>query len=172
MEFLDLLKKRHSVKAFNDQKVSKKDLDKIVEAGLYSPSGMNKQAVKFLVVTDKKLIDRIGKINASIMGVDKDPFYNAQALIVVFGNKNASTYVEDASLALGNMLNEAFSIGVDSCWVHRAKETFLTEEGLTIKKTYGIEDDYIGVGNCILGFRAKEFGVKPRVANRVIYVEE
>lgn len=171
MELLDLLKERHSVKAFSDKKVNEEDLEKIITAGLYAPSGMNKQCVRLLVVTNLDVIKQISILNASVMNRSIDPFYNCQALIVVFADRNVSTHVEDGSLALGNMLNEAFSLGVDSCWVHRAKETFELEAARKIASMYGIGDEFIGIGNCVLGYRALSFSKKDRIPNRVFYVK-
>lgn len=47
---------------------------------------------------------------------------------------------------------EAHALGVDSCWIHRAKEEFESEEGREILKSLGIEGDYEGIGHCILGY--------------------
>lgn len=63
--------------------------------------------------------------------------------------------VYDGSLVMGNMMNAAADLGVASCWVHRAKEEFESEEGKAILKKLGIEGDYEGIGNLILGYAAK-----------------
>ena len=169
MEYLELLKKRRSVKKYLPKMVDDESINKIVEAGLYSPSGKNKQAVKFLVVTNKEMVSKLSKLNASILGVDIDPFYGAPVVIVVLADKNVSTYIEDGSIALSNMMNEAYSIGVDSCWIHRAKEMFETKEGREILKSVGIEESYQGIGNCVLGYRAIEFKTKERLPNRIYF---
>ena len=53
---------------------------------------------------------------------------------------------------MGNLMNAAASLGVDSCWIHRAKEVFLSEEGKTFMKKWGLGEEYVGIGNCILGY--------------------
>ena len=64
----------------------------------------------------------------------------------------------------------ASSIGVDSCWVHRAKETFETEEGKAFKKQWGIPDNYVGIGNCILGYRTGDLPeAAKRKPGRIVY---
>ena len=71
-----------------------------------------------------------------------------------------------------NMLLCAHSLGLGACWVHRAKEVFETEDGKAILKTAGIEGDYEGIGNCILGYADGEKPpVKPRAENRVFYID-
>jgi len=51
------------------------------------------------------------------------------------------------------MMNAAFSVGVDSCWIHRARQEFETEEGRALLNAWGIVGDYVGVGHLILGYR-------------------
>ena len=172
MDILKVLKERRSVKNYKDILPDNDSIEKIVEAGLYAACGRGTQGVKFLVVKNKDLVSKLSKLNANVMGIDKDPFYNAPMVIVVFANKNNHTYIEDGSLALGNMMNEAYSLGIDSCWIHRAKEMFENEEGRKIAREYGIEDEYVGIGNCILGYREGEYPItKPRLDNRVKIVE-
>ena len=89
------------------------------------------------------------------MGVDFDPFYGAPDLLVVLANKDIPTYIYDGSLVMGNMMNAAADLGVASCWIHRAKEEFESEEGKAILKKLGIEGNYEGIGNLILGYAAK-----------------
>jgi nitroreductase len=69
------------------------------------------------------------------------------------------------------MMLAAYSLGVDSCWIHRAREMFETEEGKALKAKWGLGDNYIGVGNCILGYRDCEYPApKPRKEGRIIHV--
>ena len=82
-----------------------------------------------------------------------NPFYHAPTLIIVFANKNVSTYKEDGSAVISNIINAAFSLNVDSCWVHRAYETFQTEFGRKLMNKWGLNEDYVGIGNVVLGYR-------------------
>ena len=69
---------------------------------------------------------------------------------------------------LKNLMNAAHALGVASCWIHRAKEEFDSEEGKAILKSLGIEGDYEGIGHCILGYAAsKPNAPAPRKANRI-----
>ena len=65
--------------------------------------------------------------------------------------------MEDGSLVMGNLMNSAHAVGVDSCWIHRAKEVFESERGQELLKEWGIKGDYVGVGNCVLGYRDCEY---------------
>ena len=106
---------------------------------------------------------QLAKLNAAVMGSDRDPFYGAPDLLVVLGNKDMPTYLNDGSLVMGNLMNAAASLGVSSCWVHRAKEEFESEYGKALLKKLGIEGNYEGIGNLILGYAA---GPAPEAAPR------
>lgn len=130
-------------------------LNAILEAGTYAATGMGRQSPIILVVKDPEVRAKLQKLNAAAMGMDIDPFYGAPELLVVLANKEMPTYVCDGSLVMGNMMNAAADLGVASCWIHRAKEEFESEEGKAILKRLGIEGDYEGIGNLILGYAAK-----------------
>ena len=171
METLTTLKTRRSCRAYKADRVEEEKLNAIVEAGTYAPTGMGKQSPIILVIKDQEIRNKLAKINAAAMGMDIDPFYGAPELIVVLANKDIPTYIYDGSLVMGNMLNAAADLGVASCWVHRAKEEFESEEGKAILKKLGIEGDYEGIGNLILGYAAKPAGeAAPRKANYVYSV--
>ena len=60
--------------------------------------------------------------------------------------------MQDGSLVLGTMLLAASSIGLGSCWINRAKESFQSEEGKALMRKWGLGDKYEGIGICILGY--------------------
>ena len=172
-EVLQAIKERKSVKKFKDTPVPKECIEQIIEAGLYAPSGLNKQAPIVIAVTDKKTRDELSRLNA---GKDpffrSDPFYGAPCVLVVLADKNAAhTYLYDGSLTMGNMLLAAHSLGLGACWIHRAKETFETPEGKAILQKLGIVGDYEGIGNCVVGYPDMTPQEKPRKENRVFYIE-
>jgi len=143
---------RRSIRSYKTDPIPEDVIDEILKAGIYAPTGRNLQAPIIIAVTDKALRDRLSKINASIMNTDSDPFYGAPAVLVVLADKKVPTYIYDGSLVMGNLMNAAHSLGVASCWIHRAKETFECEEGKKILRELGIEGDYEGIGNCIIGY--------------------
>ena len=168
METLTTLKARRSCRAYKADRVEEEKLNAIVEAGTYAPTGMGKQSPIILVIKDQEIRSKLAKINAAAMGMEIDPFYGAPELIVVLANKDIPTYLYDGSLVMGNMLNAAADLGVASCWVHRAKEEFESDEGKEILRKLGIEGNYEGIGNLILGYAAKPAGeAAPRKANYV-----
>ncbi|RHM99478.1 nitroreductase [Dielma fastidiosa] len=146
---------RKSCKSYQDKHVSKELLDEIVAAGLNAPSGMNKQTPRFVVVSDDQVVKQLSDMNASVAGMPFDPFYGAKDVIIVLAKKEA-TYLYDGSLAMGNLMNAAWSMGIGSRWIHRAKEVFESDEGKKLLKAWGIEDEVEGIGFCILGYAKEE----------------
>ena len=170
-EIITTLKNRCSAKSYLPTQVPDKLLDQILEAGIYAPSGMNKQKVYSVAVRDKETRDLLAKLNAGIMGFDKDPFYGAPCVIVVLADPDHMTWVEDGSLVLGNMLNAAYSLGLGCCWIHRAKEVFDLPEGKALLRKWGLPEHFRGVGNCIVGYAAAEPTVKPRLDGRILKID-
>ena len=170
-ETLYTLQNRRSVRSYKPDQVPDFELSLIVEAGKWAPTGMGTQNPIMVVVRDKETRDLLSKLNAAVMGADKDPFYGAPCVIVVFADPNRSTWVEDGSLVMGNLLNAAHDVGIDSCWIHRAREVFDSPEGKALMEKWGVPQHYRGVGNCILGYRDCEYPVpKERKADYVLFI--
>lgn len=162
---------RRSCKNYKDQEVEIELIEKIVEAGTYAPSGMGRQSPIILAITNKQLRDEISKLNADVMGATKDPFYGAPVVLVVLGNKAIPTYIYDGSVVMENMMLAASSLGLGSCWIHRAKEVFDSPRGKEILKSLGIEGDYEGIGNCIVGYANSLNPDKPRKEDYIYWVK-
>lgn len=163
---------RRSCRAYKPEMIKDEELDLILKAGEWAPSGMGAQAPVMVAVQDPELVKKLSKMNAAVMGTDADPFYGAPVVVAVLADTNRGTYVEDGSLVLGNMMLAAASLGVGSCWIHRAKEVFESEEGKALKKEWGIPDSYAGVGHVVLGYPAAPLAEgKPRKEGRIIKIK-
>ena len=163
---------RRSIKKYKDEQIKKEDLELILEAGKYAANGMGLQSPVMVVLQEKEVIKKYAKMNAGVMGMDKDPFYGAPTVVIVLADKNRGTCIEDGSLVIGNMMNAAHSLGIGSCWIHRAYQVFESDEGKAMLKEWGIEGEYRGIGNCILGYMDGEYPVaKDRKENYVYYVK-
>ncbi len=153
-EIIKAMKERRSIRKYKPDMVPKEVIDEIVEAGLYAASGHGGQSARIIVVTDRETRDRLSAMNCRIGGWQEgfDPFYGAPAVLIVIADKSHPTYVYDGSLVMGNLMLAAHTLGVGSCWIHRAKQEFESEEGKALLKKLGIEGDWEGVGHCILGY--------------------
>ncbi len=168
---IETLKTRRSCRKYLAKPVEEATLCAILEAGTYAPTGRNRMAPQMVVVRDRETIAAISRMNAAVMGTETDPFYGAPTLVIVFADREVPTYVEDGALVMGNLMNAAHSLGVDSCWIHRARQVFETEEGRALMKKWGIGENYAGIGNCILGYRDGEHPeAAPRKEDYVLWV--
>ena len=169
---LEDLKNRRSCRSYQPRQITEKELQQVLEAGTYAPTGRGAQAPIIVVVQDKETIAALSRQNAAIMGnPEADPFYGAPTVLIVLADKSRPTYLYDGSCVMDNLLNAAQAVGLGACWIHRAKEEFESEEGKALLKQWGIQGDYEGIGHCVLGYRADAIPAPaPRKENYVYYV--
>ena len=172
-ETLKTLEARRSCRKFDTERmVSEEDIQAIIDAGIYAPSGMGKQSTIVIAVTNKELRDQISAENAKIMGANMDPFYGAPVILIVLADKDVATAVYDGALTMGNMMNAAESLGLGSVWIHRAKEEFESEFGKKILADLGITGNYEGIGHVALGYAAAPANAPAaRKENRVFFIK-
>lgn len=152
-EFIRTLCDRRSCRSYRPTQLREEELADILRAGTYAASGMGRQSAKIVVLQDPKDIARLERMNAEVLGKpDAHPFYGAPTVGLVLARADVHTAVEDGSLVMGNLMAAAYSLGVGSCWIHRAREEFDSPEGKALLKEWGIDGDWIGVGHCILGY--------------------
>ena len=167
-EILKAIRERRSCRSYRPEQLTEAELQQILEAGTWAASGMGAQSARMVVVQDPETRAALQRMNASIMGVDSDPFYGAPTVVVVLADPERSTCVEDGSLVIGNLMLAASSLGIGSCWIHRARQEFDSPEGKAILKRWGVPERYIGVGHCVLGYPAEAPAApKPRKADYV-----
>ena len=164
------LLERRSVRKYKPEQVSDELLDAVLQAGLYAPTAKNNQKPVMVAVRDKETRDLLSRINAEIMDVESDPFYGAPCVIVVLADPEMPTWIDDGSLVLGNLMNAAHALGLGSCWINRARQTFDRPEGKALLEKWGLPERYRGVGNCILGYADEEPAPKVRLNGRIIKV--
>lgn len=171
-ETLDTLKTRRSIRKFKSDMIPQDVLEKIVEAGTYAPTGMGRQSPVVIAITNEELRGQIVKANAKIggWGEDFDPFYGAPVILLVAA-ENCPTAVYDGSCVMSNLMNAARSLGIGSCWIHRAKEELESDFGKRLLQSLGIDGDYIGIGHVALGYiDGDNPAPKPRKENWVYWV--
>ena len=169
-DVIKALKERRSCRNYLPEMVPDLLINEVLEAGTYAATGMGKQSPIIISVTNKEVRDALSKQNAYFLGArdDIDPFYGAPIVIAVLADRKIGTAVYDGSLVIGNMMLAAHSLGLGSCWIHRAKEIFDTDEGKKILEGLGITGDYEGVGFMILGFPEDEN--KPAAKRKPDYI--
>ena len=151
-EFLDMLLTRRSVRAYKPDPVPEALLEEVLRAGTYAPTGGGRQSPVLVAVTDKAARDEISRLNAAVMCKDTDPYYGAPVLVLALADPASSTWVEDASCALENMMLAAHALGLGSVWVHREREIFDSEAGKALLRAWGLPETLRGVGSIALGY--------------------
>ena len=162
---------RRSIRKYKPEQISREELDIVLQAGISAPTGKNRQSPILIAVQNKEVRDLLSRMNAQVLGADVDPFYGAPTVVVVLAEANSPHAVQDGSLVLGNMMNAAKAIGLGSCWINRAREVFDSEEGKQLLAQWGVEGEYIGIGNCILGYPDEDPVMKPRKPDYIRHID-
>lgn len=182
MDAIECLQTRRSCRAFESRMPERSLLEAVCKAGTYAPTGHGKQSPLIVAVTDRAVRDRLSAMNARIWNELKvqrgekplegfDPFYGAPVVLVVLADRQAPTYRYDGPSVLCQLANAAHAMGLASCWIHRAKEEFDSEEGRQLLKELGVEGDYEGIGHLVVGYPAKPLPpAAPRKADYVRWV--
>ena len=114
-EILKGIRERRSIRRFKPEQIKDEELQTILEAGTWAPTGMGTQEPFIVAVQNPEQMQKLSAMNAKIMGVKSNPFYNAPTYVLVFAEKNNYNNFRDGSLVLGNMMLAAHSIGLASC---------------------------------------------------------
>ncbi len=171
-EVIENMRTRRSVRSFKTDIPDKATIDAIIDAGLRAPSGKNMQSAIVVAVTNREIRDKLAHANAAIMGSVGDPFYGAPAVLVVLAKRDFPTYIYDGSLVMGNLMLAAHSLGVASCWIHRAREVFDLPEWRDWLRSLGVSDEYEGIGNCVIGYCDGEYPAAKEIkSDRVFFAE-
>jgi len=111
--FIELARKRRSVRKFTSQQVEQEKIDAIIEAALRSPSGRAARPWEFVVIKDKALLEKLSVARPSGAAFVKD----AAVGIVVCGDSTKShLWIEDCSIAAVTMQYAAHSLGLGTRW--------------------------------------------------------
>ena len=171
MNVIEAIKTRRSIRKYKDEVPSKELLQQVIDAAIWTPTAANRQPVIVLAVTNKELRDRLSAMNAAVMGREGDPFYGAPAVLIVLADLQNANRVYDGSLTAGSLMLAAKELGLGTCWIHRAKQMFETEEGKAILKDLGVEGEYEGIANVIIGYADEEPAPKDRKGNFAYFAE-
>ena len=165
-------KRRHLRKAHaREDHRHAEPLDAVLEAGTYAPTGGGHQSPVIVAVTSPETRERLRALNAAVMGKETDPYYGAPAIVVVLADGGRGTFVEDGSCVLENLMLAAHAVGLSSCWIHREREIFDSEEGKALLKEWGLPEALRGVGAIALGYAdGPEPAAAPRKEGYVVRV--
>lgn len=149
MEFMDVLLKRRSTRKFNGEKVTREELDKILQAGLLAPSSRNRKPINLMVVERRQTLEELSKAKDHgaelLSGADK-------AIVVIADTMISDTWCEDSSIVLTYLHLMAANLNLASCWVQihmRKKDDVYAEE--VVRDILKIDEHYRIAGIMALG---------------------
>lgn len=192
-EIIKCILERRSIRKFSSKEINKKDLDLILKAGEYAPSAGGRQDVLFLVIQNEDIIDKLGKINRNLF-TDKfqakfntvsqtqpsiaddenleNGFYNAPVVITIFGSNKSTYFTHNSSIAGQNIMLAAQSLGIASCMIGRAYDTYQSEYGKSLLQNLNIDESFSPVCHIALGYPDTEIPkAKPRKDGRIIFMK-
>ena len=161
--FLEIIRTRRSYRSYKPEQITDEQLNAVLEAGTYAPTSRGLQSPFIVAIQNEDLKARLAKMNAEIMGVTTNPYYDAPTYVLVFVPSDAPNGIQDASLVMENMMLAAHAQGLGSCWIHREREMFATEEGKELMQQWGLPEGLVGIGALALGYPdAEPSPTKPR----------
>ena len=153
-KMLELLKTRRSVRAYKPDQVTPQELDAVLEAGTYAPTGMGMQSPVIVAVQDPEARRAVMELNQKARGMEGDPYYGAPTILLVLADPDRGTCVEDGSCVLCTMMDAAHALGLSSCWIHGEREMFELPQGKALLRQWGLPENLRGVGSLALGYAA------------------
>ena len=153
-EALRCLKERRSIRQFKKEQIKPEELDAILEAGTYAPTGMGKQSPYIVAVQNPDDVAAMNELNKRFMTYFKgdSPYYGAPTIVFVLAERDNPISFYDACAVGTNIVNAAYAVGLGSCWIHRSKEMFDSDEGKAYLKKWGMPDGLMGVCSFAIGY--------------------
>ena len=171
-ETLRVLRERRSIRRYQSGQIKPEELDAILDAGTWAPSGMGLQTAVMVAVQDPETIAYMSRLNAQIQGKPgTDPFYGAPTVVTLFAPKNFLFAAEDCAAAAENMMLAADALGIGSCYIGQGWTAFADPFGQETLQSWGIPATHYAVMQLLLGY-PRQGGAhpapKPRKAGRVL----
>ena len=162
---------RRSTRAFKEEQIKDEELEMILKAGIYAPSGMNKQSWQFTVVQNKEKLKELAKVIREELGRDEGyNFYAPPTLIMLSNDRDNTNGLADCACALENIFLMANSLGIGSCWINQLKTICDNEKVRKLLNELGIPQNHIVWGMAAIGYIAKETPVHERRDGIIKYV--
>jgi nitroreductase len=177
---------RRSIRQYKDQKVPRNTLELLVKAGRCAPSAMNYQSWHFTVIQNNDVITRITETLKSssrdpgapryLEGVVTNPEYTvnygAPVFIIISGDRVRPTAINDCSLAAGNIMLAAHSLGLGSCWINQPGVVCDVPEFRSLLTELGVPESYKVYACICIGYADQTISMPPeRIDGVENYVE-
>lgn len=171
-EVLNNILTRRSIRAFKEEQIKDEELEAILKAGIYAPSGKNMQSWQFTVVQNKEKMNELVDVVREILGRNEgyNFIYAAPTLIMLSNERDNDNGLADCSCALENIFLMANSLGIGSCWINQLKNICDNEKVRSILNDFEIPENHIVWGIASIGYPAKSGILKERKEGIVKYI--
>lgn len=157
MDILECINSKRSIRAYTDEIIPEETLRNLIELGTKASTGSGMEPWGFVIIRDKNEIDQLSEMSKKYLlnNLEKYPYLNqyenwlknpeysifnhANTLLIIYGNTESHWYVYDCSLAAGNIMLAAHSMGIGTCWIGFAEHTLNTKE---FKERYRVPEKY------------------------------
>jgi nitroreductase len=180
-ETLNIIKARRSIRSYLPDQIKENELQAILEAGYYAPSARNQQPWHFTVVQNKDLIDRLNNSFKEFARNTQDEylqkrgnepdynvFHHAPTVIIISGDKSNQSAAVDCAAAVQNMMIQAESLGIGSCWIGLIAHLLNSDAGKGYLKQLLIPDGYKQIHAITLGYKASAAPSAPKRKQNII----
>ena len=163
---METIKNRRSVRQYRLEQINDGELEEILDAAIYAPTGHNDQPWHFTIIQNKDMINEINDGAKKMMQTmeiewisklgameDFNIFHRAPTVLIVSGRKDATSPLVDCSAAVQNILLAAESMDIGSCWIGFARFFFMNPGS---KKKLNIPEDYEVHFGVSLGYKVRE----------------
>ena len=156
MDILNLLKSRRSIRIYQDKPIPQDLLLQILEAGRWAPTGANLQPWHFIVVTDAETRKRIGEV-ARFFFIKSSHVEKAPVVLALgFDTRKGKYGRYDVTLAGGNMMTMATSLGLGTCWIGAFDEK-------KVKEILEVPENIEVIGLITMGYPEEKAEIPPRI---------
>lgn len=182
--FLELIKSRRTIRKFKPDQISQEQLDAIIEAGLYAPSGLNSQDWHFTIIQDPSIIAELNndikdvaqksdlpdKFKKAFSNEKLNIFYGAPTVILISGEKNGMYALTNTSAASQNIMLSAHALGLGSCWIGTIDMLFNSDKKDKYLSKLQIPEGYAPLHAIVVGEKDMNPTAPKRRENTVTYL--
>lgn len=147
---------RRSIRDFSDKKVSKKDVEMLIQTGLYAPSGMCKQTWNIIGVLNENIVNELAHLVESKLNRPKYNFYGAKTLIILSNDKDSPWGRDDNACAMQNIMLAAHSLDIGSVWINQLTGNCEVPEIREVLTRIGVPENHVIYGLVALGYSKSE----------------
>lgn len=168
-EVLENIKSRRSVRTYTEQQVSAENLNLILEAATYAPSGMNYQTWHFTAIQDADILRELNEKIKGAFAKSDEPrlqerghsetyccYYHAPTLIIVSNEPTQWWASMDCACAMQNIFLAAKSLGIGSCWINQLGQTCDDPDVRAFLMKLGVPENHRVYGCAALGYGSHE----------------